>query len=60
MVYENSQFDLKDLKPNYGLGARLFFDLEKALSLRLDYGFGEKPAGEKRISGFYLSLGEAF
>ena len=60
MVYENSQFTLKDLKPNYGLGARLFFDLEKALSLRLDYGFGEKPAGEKRISGFYLSLGEAF
>ena len=60
MVYENPQFALKDLKPNYGLGARLFFDLEKAMSLRLDYGFGEKPAGEKRISGFYLSLGEAF
>ena len=60
MVYENSRFAIKDLKPNYGLGARLFFDLEKALSLRIDYGFGEKPAGEKRISGFYLSLGEAF
>jgi hypothetical protein len=60
MVYENSQFAIKDLKPNYGIGARIFFDLEKALSLRLDYGVGEKPIGEKRISGFYLSLGEAF
>jgi hypothetical protein len=30
------------------------------MSLRLDYGMGEKPAGEKRISGFYISLGESF
>jgi outer membrane protein assembly factor BamA len=60
MVYNNNQFAVQNLKPNYGLGTRLFFDLEKALSLRLDYGFGEKPAGEKRISGFYISLGEAF
>lgn len=60
MVYNNNQFDLTNLKPNYGIGTRFFFDLEKALSLRLDYGFGEKPPGEKRISGFYISLGEAF
>lgn len=60
MVYNHNQFAAKNLKPNYGLGTRLFFDLEKALSLRLDYGFGEKPPGEPRISGFYISLGEAF
>ncbi|TAF46335.1 MAG: hypothetical protein EAZ51_02315 [Sphingobacteriales bacterium] len=60
MVYQNSELALRNLKPNYGVGARFFFDLEKALSLRLDYGIGEKPEGEKRISGFYISLGEAF
>lgn len=60
MVYNNNQFAVNDFKPNYGVGTRFFFDLEKALSLRIDYGFGEKPAGEKRISGFYISLGEAF
>lgn len=60
MIFNDDQFAMRNLKPNYGIGARLFFDLEKALSVRLDYGIGEKPAGEKRISGFYLSLGEAF
>lgn len=60
MVYNHQQFALQNLKPNYGLGARFFFDLEKSLSFRVDYGLGEKPAGEKRISGFYVSLGEAF
>ncbi len=60
MVFNNNQFAINNLKPNYGVGTRFFFDLEKALSLRIDYGFGEKPPGEKRISGFYISLGEAF
>ncbi|WP_299288488.1 hypothetical protein [uncultured Mucilaginibacter sp.] len=56
----HSVFDLNDLKPNYGGGLRYFFDVEKGISIRADYGVGEKPAGEKRQSGFYLSLGEAF
>ena len=51
---------LQNLKPNYGVGARVFFDLDKSLALRVDYGWGEKPTGEKRISGLYISLGEAF
>lgn len=59
-VYANGRFNESTLKPTYGLGMRLFFDLEKALAVRLDYAFGEKPLGEKRISGFYISLGEAF
>ncbi len=60
MVYNSGNFRTGNLKPNYGIGARYFFDIEKGLSLRLDYGIGEKPAGEKRISGFYISLSEAF
>ena len=54
------RFNINHLKPNYGGGLRYFFDTEKGLTMRVDYGFGEKPAGEKRQQGFYLSLGEAF
>ena len=56
----NKSFDLNQLKQNYGGGVRYFFDVEKGISIRADYGVGEKPPGEKRQSGFYLSLGEAF
>lgn len=59
-VYPMAGDVFRHIKPNYGGGLRYFFDLDKNLSLRLDYGVGEKPAGEKRISGFYISLGEAF
>jgi hypothetical protein len=48
------------LKPNYGGGIRYFFDTEKGLSIRADYGIGQKPAGELRESGFYIGLGQAF
>lgn len=56
----HATFDLNQLKPNYGGGLRYFFDVEKGISIRADYGVGEKSSGEKRQSGFYLSLGEAF
>lgn len=56
----NTSFNLNQLKPNYGGGLRYFFDVEKGISIRADYGVGKKPTGEKRQSGFYLSLGEAF
>ncbi|WP_017257388.1 BamA/TamA family outer membrane protein [Pedobacter arcticus] len=59
-VYGKNSFSQSNFKPTYGLGARFFFDLEKGLALRIDYAMGEKPVGEKRISGFYISLGEAF
>ena len=59
-VYPMAGDVFRNIKPNYGGGLRYFFDLDKNLSLRIDYGMGEKPAGEKRISGFYISLGEAF
>lgn len=60
-VFANSEKQLlKDFKPNYGIGGRYFFDPAKGLSVRLDYGVGEKRTNEKRQSGFYISFAEAF
>jgi hypothetical protein len=56
----NSTFSFDELKPNYGGGLRYFFDTEKGLSIRVDYGVGEKRANEPRLSGVYIGLGEAF
>ena len=56
----HNAFSASQLKPDYGGGVRYFFDTEKGLSIRADYGIGEKPAGEKREGGFYIALGEAF
>jgi len=56
----HTNFTLAQLKPNYGGGLRYFFDVEKGLSIRLDYGVGQKPAGEARESGVYIGLGQAF
>ncbi|OOQ57247.1 BamA/TamA family outer membrane protein [Mucilaginibacter pedocola] len=56
----NKNFSFDDFKPNYGGGLRYFFDTEKGLSVRVDYGVGEKRPNEKRMSGFYIGLGEAF
>jgi outer membrane protein assembly factor BamA len=59
-VFANGNFSLNELKPNYGLGGRYFFDPAKGLSIRLDYGVGEKRINEDRQKGFYISLAEAF
>lgn len=59
-VYSNRDFRIADLKPSYGGGFRYFFDIERGLSVRMDYGIGEKRPGENRQKGFYLSLGESF
>lgn len=59
-VYGISDFNGSNLKPNYGGGLRYFFDLERSLSIRVDYGWGQKVPGEKRQGGVYFSLGEAF
>jgi hypothetical protein len=56
----NSTFKFDELKPNYGGGVRYFFDIEKGLSVRLDYGLGQQVPGEKRQGGFYIGLGQAF
>ncbi|MFI5138112.1 MAG: polymerase [Sphingobacteriales bacterium] len=56
----HSTFSTYDLKPNYGGGVRYFFDVQKGLSIRMDYGVGEKRPGEKRQTGLYVALGEAF
>ncbi|MGX5818144.1 BamA/TamA family outer membrane protein [Chitinophaga lutea] len=59
-VFENGGFSFSRLKPNYGLGVRYFYDKSSRLTVRLDYGWGEKRPGEKRQGGFYLSIAEAF
>ncbi|MDH5827902.1 BamA/TamA family outer membrane protein [Sphingobacterium faecium] len=46
--------------PSYGGGLRYFFSLEHSSNIRLEYAYGEQRPGEKRQSGFYLSLSEAF
>ena len=51
---------IKDIKPSFGAGLSYFFDLEHESSVRFDYGFGEQRPGEKRQSGFYISMGQAF
>ena len=56
----HNMFSINTLKPDYGGGVRYFFDTEKGLSIRADYGIGEKVAGESRQSGFYIGLGQAF
>jgi len=56
----HEMFSINTLKPNYGGGVRYFFDTEKGLSIRADYGIGEKVAGESRQSGFYIGLGQSF
>ncbi len=59
-VYSNNNLRLNSLKPSYGGGFRYFFDVERGLSIRVDYGVGEKRTGEERQTGVYISLGEAF
>jgi hypothetical protein len=56
----HSAFSFPQLKPDIGGGLRYFFDIEKGLSVRLDYGVGQRPTGEERESGFYIGLGQAF
>ncbi|SMG22181.1 BamA/TamA family outer membrane protein [Sphingobacterium psychroaquaticum] len=53
------QHDLR-LVPSYGAGIRYFFSLEHNSTIRFDYAYGEKRSGEKKQSGFYLSISEAF
>ncbi len=55
----SKQHDIR-LIPSYGAGIRYFFSLEHNSTIRFDYAFGEKRPGEKRQSGFYLSISEAF
>jgi hypothetical protein len=59
-VWGVDDFSTDAFKPNYGAGLRYFFDPEKGISVRLDYGIGEKRPNEKRQSGFYISIAEAF
>ena len=56
-VFSRRDFSLKDLKPNLGGGFRYFFDIEKGLSVRMDYGIGEQSTliGKKRKYAFTIA-----
>ncbi len=56
----HTSFSVPQLKPNYGGGIRYFFDVQKGLAVRLDYGVGAKPTGEPRETGIYIALGQSF
>ncbi|POY36239.1 hypothetical protein C3K47_10815 [Solitalea longa] len=60
MVFSNQNFSFNDLKPNYGGGFRYMFEPVARMTLRFDYGVGNQNPGEKRSTGFYISLNEAF
>lgn len=55
----SEQFPFRTV-PSYGAGLRYFFSLEHNSTIRFDYAYGEQRPGEKRQSGFYISLSEAF
>ena len=59
-VYSGGNLKLIQFKPSVGGGFRYFYDIERGLSVRMDYAIGEQNPGEKRQKGLYLSLGEAF
>jgi hypothetical protein len=48
------EFQFKNLKPNYGFGARFMIDKKENLNLRFDVGFG------RGTNSFYLGIAEAF
>ena len=54
------KFSWQEFKPSIGGGIHYIFSIPNQLSLRLDYGIGEKPLGENRFHGAYFSLSEAF
>lgn len=59
-VFNNHDIGVDHFKPAYGAGVRWFYDEGSKLTIRIDYAWGEKRAGEERQSGLYLSLAEAF
>ncbi len=59
-VYGYEPFAFKNLKPNFGGGLRYIFDLPSRSTFRVDYAIGEKPHGERRLKGLYISINEAF
>lgn len=54
VAHDISDFRLNDLKYSLGGGIRYLLSREEGITLRLDFGVGE------RSSGLYITLGEAF
>ena len=52
MIFGN--FQLKNVRPNFGVGLRFLLDRSEDLNMRFDWGFGDSS------NNFYLNLSEAF
>ncbi len=59
-VFKNKENVISVLKPNFGGGVRYFFDIKSRLTIRVDYGFGEKRPNEKRSQGVIIGISESF
>jgi len=54
-------FNTSQFHPSFGGGIHYIFSVPNQLSVRFDYGIGDKPEGNlSRSKGFYFSLSEAF
>lgn len=54
------QWNISDFRTSFGGGLRYFFDVKQRSTIRLDYAITQKLSGEKRQTGVYVTLGEAF
>ena len=54
------KWSINDFRTSYGGGVRYFFDVRQRSSIRLDYAVTQRLPGEKRQTGIYVTLGEAF
>ena len=60
LVFDNGEFSFSDFQPSVGGGFRYMFEPKSRMTLRIDFAVGSKNPNEKRSSGFYISLNEAF
>ena len=54
------KWNIGEFRTSYGGGMRYFFDIRQKSTIRFDYAVTQRLAGEKRQSGIYVTLGEAF
>ncbi len=53
-------WNINQFRTSYGAGLRYFFDVKQRSTIRLDYAITQRLLGEKRQTGVYVTLGEAF
>lgn len=54
------KWNIGEFRTSYGGGLRYFFDIKQRSTIRFDYAVTQRLPGEKRQTGVYITLGEAF